>query len=483
MLGGAALTIAAGDGEADETAALRLQLEMLKARVGSLETEVASGGNARWQPPQSEGWISFHRGSDIGWNRPGETRPGDRIPEDRGFTIAITPSADLPAPVHEVAIAGYVRGDFIYDTRQDLGDSFGATFISGGPDREHVRLHARQSRFRIGSRSRTAVGEVRTVIEGDFFGFGGDELVSNSDALRLRLAWGEWNITPNVRLRVGQDWSNFMNLFAGPTTVDFNGPLGIAFIRQAQVRLTYEEEGWLFAVAVENPETDVTIGSAALAAAINAANLTTAAAVGAGCSESLDPVGCELSDNMPDLTARLQFEAPDGSLFQLSGVARNLRVDGDLAGGITGSDSEFAWGILAAAAVDLTDNLNLKVTANYGDGIGRYIVGGPFGSALLTGTLANPVLRSIEAWGVAAALGISVNESTTLNFVLGHLDRKRGDIVAGMNDDVTTVHSNIMWQPVTSLRMGFEVMWGRNDVVGAGTNDAVRFQLGTDFYF
>ena len=46
------------------------------------------------------------------------------IPEDRGFTIAITPTADLPAPVHEVTVSGYVKGDFIFDTHQDLGDSF-----------------------------------------------------------------------------------------------------------------------------------------------------------------------------------------------------------------------------------------------------------------------------------------------------------------------------------------------------------------------
>ena len=35
--------------------------------------------------------------------------------DDGGFTIAITPSADMPAPVAEIALYGYVKGDVIYD--------------------------------------------------------------------------------------------------------------------------------------------------------------------------------------------------------------------------------------------------------------------------------------------------------------------------------------------------------------------------------
>ena len=49
-----------------------------------------------------------------------------------------------------------------------------------------------------------------------------------------------------------------MNLFAYPDTVDFFGPAGASFKRQGQVRLTYHDGPWLFAVAAENPETDLT---------------------------------------------------------------------------------------------------------------------------------------------------------------------------------------------------------------------------------
>ena len=141
LLGGAALSVVATGAQADELSALKAQLEGLQNRVNQLETTPAT--NTPSGLPQSDGLITFHRGSDIGWDQTTHARPQEYIPEDRGFTIAITPSADLPAPVHEVTVSGYVKGDFIYDTHQDLGDSFSAAAISGGDDRENARVYAR----------------------------------------------------------------------------------------------------------------------------------------------------------------------------------------------------------------------------------------------------------------------------------------------------------------------------------------------------
>ena len=253
LLGGVALGITATAAQADELEALKAQLEALQSRVNQLETTSPADGVTRTGLPQSDSWVTVHRGSDIGWDQARDTRPSSYIPTNRGFTVAITPTADLPAPVHEVSVSGYIKGDFIYDTHQDLGDSFIASSISGGGDREHVRLHARQSRFIIKSKSDTSVGQIRTWIEGDFFGAGGNEVFSNSTAFAIRHAWGEWHITPTTSIRVGQDWTNFMNLFAYPDTVDFFGPAGIPFVRQGQVRLTYNDGPWLFAVSAENP--------------------------------------------------------------------------------------------------------------------------------------------------------------------------------------------------------------------------------------
>jgi hypothetical protein len=474
LLGGVALGVTATGAQADELSALKAQLEALQSRVNQLETTAPASTPAL---PQGASWITFNRGSQ-GTRLNEFARPQEYIPEDRGFTIAITPTADMPAPVHEVTVSGYVKGDLIFDTRNDLGPSFAASAIrQSGGDSEHVRLHARQSRFRIRSRSDTAVGQVRTLIEGDFTGGGGNELFSNSFHFRLRHAWGEWDMTPTTTIGIGQTWSNFMNLFAYPDTVDFFGPAGAAFARQGQIRITYNSGPVQFAVSVENPESDFTIGNAAIAAA-------TGSAVGTGCRESAAPSACEANDNVPDFTARLQYEAPGGHLFQVSGILRNLRVDGDVSsGGITGSDSELAWGVLGAASINLADIATATISATYGDGIGRYIINGGFHGALLTGTAANPDIQLIEAFGLMGSLSFGLTDTTTANLGFGYYDADRSDLTVGMMDDIVTVHANLIWQPVSRFRMGVEAMWGETDVMLGGTEDALRFQFGAWFFF
>ena len=478
LLAGVALGLIATGAEGDELSALKTQLETLQNRVNQLESTPAT--NTPSGLPQSDGLITFHRGSDIGWDQSTHARPQEYIPEDRGFTIAITPSADLPAPVHEVSVSGYVKGDFIYDTHQDLGDSFGVGSITGGDDREHVRLHSKQSRFRVKSKSDTDVGQVRTLIEGDFFGTGGNELFSNSTSLRLRHAWGEWDITPNTTIGIGQTWSNYMNLFAYADTVDFAGPVGMAFARQAQVRLTYASGPTLFAVALENPET---VLGAAFSPGENARTDTIT------CSESGKDNRCNAADNVPDFTARLQYDAPGGHMFQISGVLRNLRVDGDTIDRATattnltnGSDNEVAYGILAATAINLADMATLTGAFNYGDGIGRYLLpGNPGGN--LNGTGASPDIETIRAWAASVALALDVTETTTMNVALGYYDANTSDLISGQIENAATVHVNLIWQPVSRFRMGVEGIYGHNDLRGTHSSNALRFQAGAWFFF
>ena len=172
-----------------------------------------------------------------------------------------------------------------------------------------------------------------------------------------------------------------------------------------------------------------------------------------------------MNDNVPDFTARLQYDAPGGHKFQLSGVLRNLRIDGDgTAGVVTGSDSEIAWGLLGAASLNLADIATLTAMATYGDGIGRYVINGGFASGIVNGTAANPDIDTIEVWSVVAALAIGVTDTTTMNVAVGYYDQANSDSVAGQIDDLTTVHVNLIWQPVSRFRMGVEGMWGDNDL-------------------
>ena len=129
----------------------------------------------------------------------------------------------VPAGDTQVTLSGYVKADFISDSGNDLGDSFGASGIpvDGAEGDGNFRIHARQTRFRIKSESDLASGKkIKTLLEGDFFGGGANEIVSNSSSFRLRHAYlevGGWGF--------GQFWTNFMDFIAYPTTVDFFGPV------------------------------------------------------------------------------------------------------------------------------------------------------------------------------------------------------------------------------------------------------------------
>ena len=71
-----------------------------------------------------------------------------------------------------------------------------------------------------------------------------------------------------------------------------------------------------------------------------------------------------------------------------------------------------------------------------------------------------------KAWGVTAGLTFNVNDTTSINIEGGYaqnVDAEDNPLL--LVDNVTTVHGNILWQPVKQMRLGWEVMWGRENFV------------------
>ena len=133
--------------------------------------------------------------------------------------------------------------------------------IAVGPDagdHEHaqVKFGARETRLFVKTNTPTSLGDLDTHVEFDFYGSDGNESVSNSSGPRLRHAYATLG-----HFLGGQTWTNFMNPAALPETVDFGGPTGQIFDRQAQVRRTQpiaatssmSDARW--SIGLENPET------------------------------------------------------------------------------------------------------------------------------------------------------------------------------------------------------------------------------------
>jgi len=465
LLGSVALGVMATGAQADELSELKAQLEGLQSRVNQLEQQPAQAAL-----PEGASFITLNRGSaDFKMDTDRNTLQADR-PVERGFTIAVTPTADLPAPIAEVVVYGYVKGDVIYDFDGIDNDSFTLGGLWSRDDKDdHVRLHAYQSRFGIRSRTDTAIGQIRTQIEGDFFG-------SDLGILRLRLAYGEWDMTPNWTFLAGQA-NHTAGLPIGVPAVDFGYSAGITASRTPQVRLTYHSGPISWAIAIEQP---TSLSSA----------------------------------KWPNLASYLQFDAPGGHQFIVTGVvADESDNDFDEAFG-----NDVGWAVQAGANVNLADIATLTVGGLYGSGatLCTYLAqdimcGGAQNANKWSVDFEDPFddFFAEEGWGVIAGLSFGLTDTTTFNVQYGIAHQENElDLGRRSADGVTTqtLHANILWRPVQQMQLGWEVMWGQYDFDGGffnedfmqgnctdsddvatrcprGKDDAIRAQFGAWFFF
>jgi hypothetical protein len=146
----------------------------------------------------------------------------------------------------KVSFGGYIK----VDARYVDGDVAYRPFWLGAgtataleESRSQFNLFANETRFNM----KYTHGDVMGFIELDFWGGGGNEIISNSANPRIRHAFIKYK-----NVLAGQSWTTFMNTSAIAETADFAGPaMGLAFIRQGQIRYTNGN----FQVALENPFT------------------------------------------------------------------------------------------------------------------------------------------------------------------------------------------------------------------------------------
>jgi hypothetical protein len=466
LLGGAALMAMTSGVQADELAALKAQLESLQSRVDSLTKPPAPPSQA----PAGVSLVTFERGSRMDFVAPHAARDRGNANDDAGFTIAITPSADLPAPVAEIALYGYVKGDVIYDLDGNYNKfsfSMPGQDLTGEDDDGFVFLHANQSRFGIKSKVDTSIGQIRNRIEMDFYcasefsdygpGFQG---FGQTFCPRLRHAFGEWDLTPNWTLLAGQTDQTAMLSIIGITTVDNYGDAGVnGGTRRAQMRLTYHDGPLSWAVSMERPE--------------------------------------EVSDTLiPDFASYVQYDLEGGHQFIIAGQVSDLGKDGS-----RDNDRRLGWVIGGGANVNLADIATLTAGAQYTQGLtDRWLnqldtTRRACEFDLPTNQIGDCAL--MRGYGVTAGLTFNVNETTSINVEGGYAENLNADEgFIPLPENVWTAHGNLLWQPVKQMRLGWEVMWGREDfrkennrcvMVGAGgddcAEDSLRFQMGSWFYF
>lgn len=379
--------------------------------------------------------------------------------EGQAVTGGATPgSFKLPGSRTSVTLGGYAKLDAIYSSRSagvaQQGDQFlfpsqipvGAA--AGANEREQVTLHARQSRFFFRTSTPSAWGEVTSLVEGDFFGADGNESVSNSHALRLRHAYGSVG-----NLSGGQFWTNFLNEAAYAETLDFGGPVGLIFVRQAQVRWTQAFSGGDWSVSAENPESVVALpGSATLFRADD--------------------------DKVPDFTARVRFNTGIGR-YSLQALVRNIRADSAAAPAVAAQKSGAAIGIAGIVPAFGQDDFRFNV--NVGNVIGRYQELGFFADGIVNTAgeieLADVVsgyaaYRHFWAPGLRSSLVLSAARAKNPAGSFGGLNRRS-----------ESAHLNLIWSPDPKVNLGAEYIYAKRVVEDDRSGSLNRLQLSAQYSF
>ncbi len=460
----AALLINIGPSHADtaqELALLRQQMAVMMERLAELEAKQAQ--------------INAEQAKANQWKMTVETRQTElETQQQQAATAAIPDLANLPVvrggetpgsfvlpgTNTEIKIGGYVKADFIYDLNQDVGDFFVPELIDTDPaasDEEAFSFHARQSRLNVATRTPSDLGEISTLIEADFVGdaaFG--EAFSNSFDFRLRHA--VLDVGP---FKLGQFWSVFTPLEAYPSTVDFQGPAGIPFQRQAQARYTLNPTDKLtLAVAVENPETTATLSTDTGPFG----SITTSTPVGG--------LGTISFDETPDFTAAATYQTPRGPV-KLATVLRTLST--------SGSDSNaFGYGVNLSTALDLTDSTKLQAQGTYGDGVGRYIING-FGLGAFQ--QADGDLDAIEAYGLSAFINQRLSPTWNAQIGYGRYEVLDNLPIPASLKDVQTVHASLFFRPVQKLTFGAELIYGERTDQSGADDEAFRLQTSAQVNF
>ncbi|MEM7547906.1 MAG: DcaP family trimeric outer membrane transporter [Pseudomonadota bacterium] len=426
-----------------EVAELRRQLAILTERLNELEqkqveveqdlekTEAAAAANAG--PTEGPG-AAVRAGA----------KPGSFI---------------FPGTDTEITLGGYLKADFIYDLDEDVGDFFipeTLTTGAGQNDANAFSFAARESRLNLRTRTPTEYGDFKTLFEADFVGsptFG--ETFSNSFNFRLRHAVADFG-----PVKVGQFWSLFTPLIAYPNTVDFQGPAGIPFQRQAQVRYTYKDDNLTLAASIENPETTATLFS------------DTGPFGSINSSTPVGGVGTISFDAAPDFIAAATYKTKAGPV-KLAGLARSLSVD-------TTDDNAFGYGLHAAARLSFWDGGTFQLQGGYGKGIGRYLING---SGLGAFQSADGDLDAIEAYGFSAFYSHKLTDSLTAQIGYGRYEVLDDIPIPASLDNVQTVHATLYYSPFKNVVLGAEAIWGERNNQGPGSDDALRLQTSVQYNF
>jgi len=271
--------------------------------------------------------------------------------------------------------------------------------------------------FRIPSSS---LGDVRFYVEGDFFG-------TNATTPRLRHAYAQVK-----NILIGQTFTNFMDPDGFPDTLDFQGPNGMVNLRNPQFRYGFAvSPTTTIYISVEKPSSDVLFTTPQFTSQPEAPS--------------------------PDGTVRLRREFERGHV-QIAGLFRSIGAF--LPNGK--SDAVFGWGINFSSGVKTFGSDNLIFAVAAGHGISRYLQDtSGLGIDAEPTDLAHPHLQATPAVGVEASYQHYWTSKLRSSIVYSYVAVNNTSLAASTTyNHGTYTSANLIWNPIGSLNVGAEFLYG-----------------------
>ena len=348
----------------------------------------------------------------------------------------------IPGTDTQFLIGGYLQLDGLATRKKQDGDEQNTFIVSTtpfGPADADYRLSVRQSQINWLSRTPTEIGDVWTRLEANLFPLDGDTAPTLN---QLFVRVGD-------RLIVGKTYSTFMDDGILPTTLDYNGPSGVTFVRQWLARVSIPfGSGWALQASVEEPQADYSAGGALLSVKTDA--------------------------HRADLAARIRYEGDRGHL-QLAGLSRSINATAESPFG-TRERRVNGTGVSLSGSLNLFDDDTLLWQAVTGEGVGRYFN--------------DPLSATGVALGSDRRLELVRSSGATLYYQ--HKWAPDWMTVAGastlwVSDDdlrppdalrrVVYASANLLHRLTPTLIVGGEVLWGEATQVGGASATNVRMQL------
>ena len=430
------------------------QIEALRAQVAQQGAELARlrpmspaspAAPGTPPPPQaSDRAVVTATATQDTFNREGESVARvDNVPIDPAlvgfFSIPNTPA--------RMKVDGYAKLDTIIDTRPAGNpDQFNVGSIPinlPGPQRiTNTNIHARQTRVQLDFRTPTGVGsEFRAFAEIDFFGSSG------SVDPRLRHFYGQ---VKNVLL--GQTWTTFTDVDAIPDQLDLSAPAGIGLQRQAQIRYTYPvAKGQSLALGIEK-------------AVVQAPQITST-------GSAYTPA--------PDFVLRYRLDTKPGHL-QLASLYRVLgyRIQ-------TQNRKKFGYAINASGGLKVFGDDQILAYVMTGRGAGRYVDNISGLNADLDLDDQGTDVEPLPVFGTYLAYTHRWPRRlrSTVTFGYSGIDNTAAQAATAYKDGYYA-SGNLLFNPIGSLNVGVEYLYGSHEQKdgGKGTASRVQFAAKYDLY-